>query len=68
MKLKGNIKSAMEQLKIDTLRKHQLQPINCILGGQDTLVIAPTGFRKIGHVPDSGPGHASDAPQLDSGH
>lgn len=46
MKLKGNIKSAMEQLKIDTLRKHQIQPINSILDRQDTLVIAPTGSGK----------------------
>lgn len=46
MKLKGNVKSAMEQLKIKTLRKHQIQPINSILDGRDTLVIAPTGSGK----------------------
>lgn len=46
MKLKGNIKSAMKQLKIETLRKHQIEPINSILDGQDTLVIAPTGSGK----------------------
>ena len=46
MKLNRSIKSAMEQLQIGTLRKHQIQPINCILGGQDTLVIAPTGSGK----------------------
>ena len=46
MKLNRSIKSAMKQLQIGTLRKHQIQPINCILGGQDTLVIAPTGSGK----------------------
>ena len=46
MKLKDNVKEAMKQLQIGTLRKHQIQPINCILGGQDTLVIAPTGSGK----------------------
>ena len=46
MKLKANVKYAMEQLHISTLRKHQIRPINCILEGQDTLVIAPTGSGK----------------------
>ena len=46
MKLKDNVKEAMKQLQIGTLRKHKIQPINCILGGQDTLVIAPTGSGK----------------------
>ena len=46
MKLKDNVKEATKQLQIGTLRKHQIQPINCILGGQDTLVIAPTGSGK----------------------
>ena len=35
MKLKGYVKHAMEQLKIDTLHKHQIEPINSILDGQD---------------------------------
>ena len=46
MKLNRSIKSAMEQLQIGTLRKHQIQPINSILDGRDTLVIAPTGSGK----------------------
>lgn len=46
MKLKDNVKYAMEQLHISTLHKHQIKPINCILEGQDTLVIAPTGSGK----------------------
>lgn len=36
----------MAQLHIDTLRKHQIQPIDSILDGRDTLVIAPTGSGK----------------------
>lgn len=46
MKINHSIKSAMKQLKIETLRKHQIEPINSILDGQDTLVIAPTGSGK----------------------
>ena len=46
MKLKYDIKHAMAQLHIDTLRKHQIQPIDSILDGRDTLVIAPTGSGK----------------------
>lgn len=46
MKINHSIKSAMKQLKIDTLHKHQIEPINSILDGQDTLVIAPTGSGK----------------------
>lgn len=36
----------MERLHISTLRKHQIQPIDSILDGRDTLVIAPTGSGK----------------------
>ena len=46
MKLKDSVKHAMEQLHISTLRKHQSKPIDSILDGQDTLVIAPTGSGK----------------------
>lgn len=46
MKLKNDVKHAMEQLHISTLRKHQIQPIDSILDGRDTLVIAPTGSGK----------------------
>ena len=46
MKINHSIKSAMEHLNIDTLRKHQVQPINSILDGRDNLVIAPTGSGK----------------------
>ena len=46
MKLKNDVKHAMEQLHISTLRKHQSKPIDSILDGHDTLVIAPTGSGK----------------------
>ncbi len=46
MKIRPNIKQAMETLKIEKLRKNQLKPINAILDGYDTMVIAPTSFGK----------------------
>lgn len=46
MKIRPNIKQAMEMLKIEKLRKNQLKPINAILDGYDTMVIAPTSFGK----------------------
>ena len=42
MDIKRTIKSASRQLKIDKLRKAQTKPINSILGGADTFVLAPT--------------------------
>lgn len=46
MKIRKPIKEAMELLDIEKLRPHQLQPINAILDGKDTMVIAPTSFGK----------------------
>ena len=46
MKIRPNIKQAMEMLKIEKLRKNQLKPINASLDGHDTMVIAPTSFGK----------------------
>ena len=46
MKIRPNIKQAMETLKIEKLRKNQLKPINAILDGHDTMVIAQTSFGK----------------------
>ena len=46
MKLRKSVKSAMEILGIEQLRKNQLKPINAILDGYDTMVIAPTSFGK----------------------
>lgn len=46
MDVRKVIKTALLQLHIDKLRKHQQKPINSILDGRDTLVIAPTGSGK----------------------
>ena len=46
MKIRPNIKQAMKLLEIEKLRKNQLKPINAILDGHDTMVIAPTSFGK----------------------
>lgn len=46
MDMKRTVKSAMQQLRIDQLRKLQTQPINSILAGQDTFVLAPTSSGK----------------------
>ena len=46
MKLKNSVKSAMEELGLKTLRKHQNKPIDSLLNGKDTLVIYPTSSGK----------------------
>lgn len=46
MKYSKSIGKAMEHLGIQTLRKHQMEPIRSIQKGTDTLVIAPTGAGK----------------------
>ena len=46
MDIKRDIKSAQKQLSIEKLRKHQIRPINSILEGNDTMVIAPTSAGK----------------------
>ena len=46
MKLKPCVKEAMEQLHIERLKKNQIKPINAILDGRDTMVIAPTSYGK----------------------
>ena len=46
MKYSESIGKAMEHLGIQTLRKHQMEPIRSIQKGTDTLVIAPTGAGK----------------------
>lgn len=46
MKLKPSVKGAMKQLNIDKLKRNQIKPINSILDGQDTMVIAPTSYGK----------------------
>ncbi len=53
MKLKPSVRKSMEKLHIDKLRQNQIKPINAIMKGNDTLVIAPTSFGKslIYHIP-----------------
>jgi len=46
MKLKPSVKEAMQQLAIDKLKRNQIKPINSILNGHDTMVIAPTSYGK----------------------
>jgi len=46
MDIKKSIKNAQHQIGIETLRKHQVKPINSILNAQDTMVIAPTSSGK----------------------
>lgn len=46
MKIRGEIKLTMEQLQIKKLRPNQLKPINHVLDGKDTLLIAATSFGK----------------------
>lgn len=46
MKLRPSVKETMELLHIDKLKKKQVKPINTILDGNDTMVIAPTSYGK----------------------
>ena len=46
MKIKKSVKEAMERLHIDKLRRNQIRPINSVLSGNDTMVIAPTSYGK----------------------
>ena len=46
MKTSNVVKDAMRQLCIDKLRKCQIKPIDNILNGTDTMVIAPTSAGK----------------------
>ena len=53
MKIRKEVKSAMKQLQIEKLRPNQLKPINRVLDGKDTLLIAATSFGKslVSHIP-----------------
>lgn len=53
MKIRKEVKSAMEQFNIEKLRPNQLKPINRILDGKDTMLIAKTSFGKswVAHIP-----------------
>ena len=46
MKIKKSVKEAMERLQIKKLRRNQIKPINSVLDGRDTMVIAPTSYGK----------------------
>ena len=46
MRTSSIIQQAMVQLGIQKLRKHQIKPIQSILDGYDTMVIAPTSAGK----------------------
>lgn len=46
MKIKDSVKQAMGILDLETLRKHQIQPIDRILDGRDTMLVCPTGSGK----------------------
>jgi len=46
MKIKKAVQSAMKRLQVDTLRKSQIKPIDSVLQGHDTFVVAPTGAGK----------------------
>lgn len=46
MKIKKSVKEAMKLLQIKKLRRNQVKPINSVLDGNDTLVIAPTSYGK----------------------
>lgn len=53
MKIRKEVKSALKQLHIEKLRPNQLKPINRVLDGKDTLLIAATSFGKslIAQIP-----------------
>ena len=44
MKIKKSVKEAMERLQIKKLRRNQIKPINSVLDGRDTMVIAATSY------------------------
>lgn len=46
MKIRYNVQRALQRFQIETLRKEQIKPINSILDGKDTFVVAPTSSGK----------------------
>ena len=46
MKIRYNVKEALQMFQIKTLRKEQIKPINSILDGNDTFIVAPTSSGK----------------------
>lgn len=46
MKIRYNVQTALQRFRIETLRKEQIEPINSILDGNDTFIVAPTSSGK----------------------
>ena len=46
MKIRYNVQRALQRFHLETLRKEQINPINSILDGNDTFVVAPTSSGK----------------------
>ena len=46
MKIRYDVQKALQKFEIETLRKEQIKPINSILDGNDTFVVAPTSSGK----------------------
>jgi len=46
MKMKASVREAMDILHIETLRKHQAQPIHDILNKKNSLILYPTSSGK----------------------
>ena len=53
MKIRKEVKTAMERLHVEKLRPNQLKPISRVLDGKDTLLVAATSFGKslVAQVP-----------------
>ncbi len=46
MKIRYDVQKALQKFEIETLRKPQIKPINSILDGNDTFLVAPTSSGK----------------------
>lgn len=54
MDIKRKIKQAANIMGIEKLRKSQVKPINDILEGRDTMVVARPSGGQVGDLSDSG--------------
>lgn len=46
MKIRYEVEDTLQVFQIKTLRKEQIKPINSILDGNDTFIVAPTSSGK----------------------
>ena len=46
MKIRSDVQRALQRFQIEILRKPQIKPINSILDGNDTFLVAPTSSGK----------------------